>query len=84
MTWAELHRKRYEKRFVYRYRDEAERLRPASEPIGVGVLVYHKVSERLRYVSGIRGDVVHFAQCIKLASGETFYWCSVQDLVVIG
>lgn len=76
MTWDSIRHERYENRCA------AEGVqRP---PLGVGVCVLHKATERIRSVTGVRGDVVHLSQCIKLESGETFYWCSVEDLVVIG
>lgn len=48
--------------------------------IAVGCMVLHRPSGLVRRVSGRRGDVVHFSQCIKTPSGKTEYWADAAEL----
>ena len=43
----------------------------------------HKPTQEVRRLSGQRGDVLHFAQCIK-RGGITFYWSSAADCEYVG
>lgn len=56
----------------------------AADAFVIGAWVIHKPTEARRYVTGIRGDVLHLSQVIKLADGETFYWCTREEVVLLG
>lgn len=43
----------------------------------------HLPTLTVRRVSGVRGDVVHFAQVHKYADGRTEYWSSCDDVEMI-
>ncbi len=52
--------------------------------LAIGAWVVHRATDKARFVTGLYGDSVQLSQVVKLESGETFYWCSRDEVQLIG